>query len=177
MEENLKWYIKSIIIISIIIYLLVDKMFVDKSILENIGKTISIVIVLSMSYIHFFWKFNPLSKTPKLHKEYDGFLISEFDGNKREAKIRIVQNLFAIQIYLKTDESESKAIMSKIYTEYGEKFLVYYYLNTPNANVRNRSEIHYGICRLKIENRDRLTGQYFTDRKTLGDIEFESTIS
>jgi hypothetical protein len=60
--------------------------------------------------------------------------------------------------------------MSDIVEENGEKFLVYHYINNPRAKYKSNSPIHYGLCRLSIENTSTLSGQYFTGRKTIGDI-------
>lgn len=50
--------------------------------------------------------------------------------------------------------------------------LTYCYLNVPQANVRERSAMHYGTAMLCVENPEELKGQYFSDRKTTGDMKF-----
>jgi hypothetical protein len=45
-------------------------------------------------------------------------------------------------------------------------------LNTPKAGVRERSEIHYGSTILNFDgfNVTKMDGEYWTDRKTTGEI-------
>lgn len=49
-------------------------------------------------------------------------------------------------------------------------------LNTPKAEVRHRSEIHYGTAMLYVDNPKVLKGQYFTDRKSTGDMVFNAVL-
>ena len=45
-------------------------------------------------------------------------------------------------------------------------------LNTPKSEFRHRSEIHYGTATLCLSDTKELNGQYYTDRKTIGDMHF-----
>lgn len=139
------------------------------------GEAISLATLLSITYERWLWKFNPLESTPVLSKKYTGSLISSYDNIERNAELEIKQTLLTIQIILITGESKSKSLSSTIDDILGETILTYCYLNTPNANVRDRSEIHYGTAMLCVDNPRKLTGQYFTDRKTIGDMKFNST--
>ena len=138
------------------------------------GEAISLATLVSIIYERWLWKLNPLESTPVLYKKYTGSLISSYDNIERNAELEIKQTLLTIQIILITGESKSKSITSTIDNILGETILTYCYLNTPNANVRDRSEIHYGTAMLCVDNPRKLTGQYFTDRKTIGDIKFNS---
>lgn len=71
-----------------------------------------------------------------------------------------------------TEESKSSSISASIDKIQDEWQLIYFYLNVPQAKVRDRSSIHYGTALLSIENPEKLQGQYFTDRKTTGDMKF-----
>ncbi len=136
--------------------------------------SVCLATLLSITYERWLWKFNPLESTPVLSKKYTGSLISSYDNIERNAELEIRQTLLTIQIILITGESKSKSLSSTIDDVLGEKILTYCYLNTPNANVRDRSEIHYGTAMLCVDNPNKLTGQYFTDRKTIGDMKFNS---
>ena len=81
--------------------------------------------------------------------------------------------MLSINVVLITGESRSRSISSSIEKIQDEWQLTYCYLNVPNANVRNRSTIHYGTALLCIENPEEIQGQYFTDRKTTGDMKFQ----
>lgn len=73
---------------------------------------------------------------------------------------------------LATNESKSKSLSASIDDILGEMQLTYCYLNTPKSEYRDRSEIHYGTATLSIANPQILEGQYYTDRKTNGDMLF-----
>ena len=107
-------------------------------------------------------------------KKYIGSLITSYDNIERSAELEIKQTLLTLQIILITGESKSKSLSATIDDILGETVLTYCYLNTPNANVRDRSEIHYGTAMLCVDNPRKLTGHYFTDRKTRGDMKFNS---
>lgn len=118
------------------------------------------------------WRYNPLESTPKLSKKYTGTLVSSYDNIKREATLEIKQTLFTIRITLTTNESKSKSLSATIEEILGEKQLVYCYLNTPEAIFRDRSEIHFGTAILCVDKPEKIMGQYYTDRKTVGDMYF-----
>lgn len=80
--------------------------------------------------------------------------------------------MLSINVIFITGESRSKSISSSIEKIQEEWQLTYCYLNVPQANVRDRSAIHYGTALLCIEDPEEIKGQYFTDRKTTGDMHF-----
>lgn len=136
------------------------------------GEAIGITAIIATFYERWLWRYIPLENTPKLFKEYEGVFISDYDNVERNARLEIKQTLLTVQVTLITGESRSKSISSSIDIILNEKQLTYCYLNTPRAMVRPRSEIHYGTAMLCIENLDEIHGQYFTDRKTTGDMKF-----
>jgi hypothetical protein len=73
---------------------------------------------------------------------------------------------------MKTDESTSNSVVGTIYHENEQKLLTFVYFNKPDATVRDRSPMHYGTCRLVVDNPLILTGDYYTDRKTTGSMKF-----
>lgn len=174
MDDCVKKYMSWIITIGILCFLVFQNVLPDASIWDNIGYSISVTSLLSVAYCNWLWRWNPIESTPKLYKKYKGTIISDFDNIEREAEIEIKQTLLKVQVFLVTKESRSKAVTSRIYENSGEKLLTYGYLNTPNAVVRNRSEIHCGMCTLNVDNPKELIGQYFTDRKTRGDMHFHA---
>jgi len=137
-----------------------------------IGEAVGLTVVIITLYERLFWRYNPFESTPVLKKRYKGVLRSTHDGLEREATLEIKQTLLTISTVLQTHESKSKSITASIESILGEKQLTYCFLNTPNASVRDRSDIHYGTAMLCVENVNNLSGQYYTDRKTTGDIEF-----
>ena len=73
-----------------------------------------------------------------------------------------------------TGESKSKSLTASIDEVLGEMQLTYCYLNTPKSEFRHRSEIHYGTAMIAISTPQKLEGQYYSDRKTNGDMRFEA---
>lgn len=137
-----------------------------------VGEAISVTAIIATLYERWIWRYIPIENTPKLFKEYEGVFISDYDNVERSAQLKIKQTLLTVQVTLITGESRSKSISSSIDIILNEKQLTYCYLNTPQAMVRHRSEIHYGTAMLCIENPNEIHGQYFTDRKTTGDMKF-----
>lgn len=178
MADNVKKYITWIVTISIGIYLLIawvtEKYFPDKTISDCISYTITAVTIISIIYVQWLWRINPLEKTPRLKKKYKGILISTFDKSERLLEISIKQTLIGIRVFVLTHESSSRSLTSNIYEDHGQMFLTYGFINIPKAAVRDKSEIHYGMCMLNIDNPKVLTGQYFTDRNTTGDMELKA---
>lgn len=136
------------------------------------GEAIAISALIMLIYEKILWKYNPFEETPVLKKRYKGLLLSTYDGIARKANLEIKQTLLSINIVFTTKESKSKSISSSIEKIQDEWQLTYCYLNVPKAKVRDRSAIHYGTALLCIENPEELQGQYFTDRKTTGDMTF-----
>lgn len=136
------------------------------------GEAIGFTTVIMLFYEKHLWKYNPLEDTPRMKKTYAGTLKSTYDGVERQVTIKIKQSLLSISISLKSEESESRSVVASI-TNIGDEWeLTYTYYNVPLANVRERSSIHYGTSILSLMDVSHITGQYFTDRKTTGDMDF-----
>lgn len=136
------------------------------------GEAVAFSALIMVAYEKWFWKYNPFEETPTLKKKYRGTLLSTYDGIEREAILEIKQTLLSIKVVFMTGESKSKSISASIDKIQDEWQLTYCYLNVPKANVRDKSAIHYGTALLCIENPEEIQGQYFTDRKTTGDMKF-----
>jgi hypothetical protein len=90
-------------------------------------------------------------------------------------KITIKQSILTISIKQKTAESTSwsNLVIPEAHPEADRYRLWYSYSNQPKREVSHRSEQHDGIAWLEIsldEKADDLEGQYFTSRRTSGDI-------
>lgn len=136
------------------------------------GEAIAFSAFVMLAYEKCLWKYNPFEKTPVLKKKYKGTLLSTYDGIEREAVLEIKQTLLSISVVFITEESRSKSISASIEKIQEEWQLTYCYLNVPQASIRDRSAIHYGTALLCIENPEEIKGEYFTDRKTTGDMNF-----
>ncbi|UVF19997.1 hypothetical protein HPT29_002260 [Microvirga terrae] len=99
-----------------------------------------------------------------------------------DATVTIRQTLFTTHVRMRTGESESWAtrVISEADPAADQYRLWYSYNNKPRAEVSHRSCRHEGAAWLEVsldDNPDRLTGQYYTDRRTTGDIELRRVSS
>lgn len=155
--------------------------------ISQVSTAISINILIWTFFVLWGWKckiFYPwLVPFPDLSGEWDGFIKSSWEGKQNEKinlKLKINQNFFNTQIQIKTGESKSHSISSNfdIDKERGIEQLVYIYLNVPKSTVRDRSQIHYGSAILEFTGYDviKMEGEYWTDRKTIGEIIVEKNM-
>lgn len=93
-----------------------------------------------------------------------------------EATLVIRQRFDSISCTVFTAESESQSNAAALQLEDGSdrKVLSYNYTNDPRVAVRGRSEPHTGAAILKLATQPklRLTGEYWTSRKTTGEMDF-----
>lgn len=146
-----------------------------------LSMTVTLVTIYGFLFNRYMWHWCIFTwaqwfvKVPYLAGEWDGTLKYYWDGEWREKPmtISIRQTFLHIQVFVKTDESWSKTIGGSfdVDEENGFNSLIYSYINTPDASVRERSPIHYGTAILSIE-KDfcTLRGNYFTDRKSSGEM-------
>lgn len=92
-----------------------------------------------------------------------------------KTKITISQSLFDINVKQRTNESDSYStwVIPTADTKADRYRLWFSYTNTPKQAFQYRSAVHEGVCWLEInltDNADTLLGQYFSARKTTGDI-------
>lgn len=138
------------------------------------GEGIALATIIMMLYERKLWRYLPFEDTPIFCEKYTGTISSSYDGKEYPASLKIKQTLLTLTILFQSGESKSKSVCYSIDNLYGEKRLTYCYLNEPNALVRSRSSIHHGTAMICLENINELTGQYFTDRKTTGDMKFNA---
>ncbi len=86
----------------------------------------------------------------------------------------IRQHYDSLSMRLMTKESVSVLLGAEILTDPdGSRSIVGVYRNEPKIAVMDRSRIHHGALLLSVHGQPpaRLTGKYWTDRETAGDIE------
>lgn len=89
------------------------------------------------------------------------------------------QTYLQTSVRMFTAESSSELLGAQLkQAEDGEWMLYATYLNTPKIQVRDRSQIHYGGLALDLKGDPitALSGRYWTDRNTQGDIEAQKKI-
>ena len=96
----------------------------------------------------------------------------------------VEQTLSELKMHLMTPESESWSISSHIMpSPSGNGYqVISVYTNEPDIHLRNKriSEMHKGTLIINTHGSgvrpDTLTGKYWTDRKTMGAMEFNSRV-
>ncbi|MBE6795695.1 MAG: hypothetical protein E7533_03825 [Ruminococcaceae bacterium] len=139
-----------------------------------ISESIVATLFILGFYEKLLWRFNPFCKTPKIYGTYDVILKSSYDQKSRNGELKIKQTLLTTKIKLKTEESSSTSIDSKITKINEDEKLIYTYINTPKNEFRDRSNIHYGTVIIDLCDLKNLFGMYYTDRKSRGDIIFKN---
>lgn len=184
-KYKLDRYIAAIVVLSVVLFLLISFFRNNLSfkcletIWEDITATITVVTLLCTIFVSWAWKFKIfqgwLVPFPCLSGQWVGEIISTYNSinNSIPVEVIIKHHFFNIQIKIKTAESKSISTCGSfdIDEDRGLKQLIYSYQNNPNAILRDRSEIHYGTARLEIsDDVKRLEGEYWTSRKTTGDM-------
>jgi hypothetical protein len=117
---------------------------------------------------------------PDLTGRWEGTYLSSYehdDGQKATGPFTAVirQGLFTTSVTAWTGEMKSHSTRSWLEADRdAQRFSIgYTYRSTPNAAVRDRSTPHDGVCFLDLHpdnERNGLTGIYFTERRTIGDL-------
>ena len=182
---NIGRYIAAIVVLSIALFLALTFLrnnLISKNIYniwKDITTTVTIVTVICTLFVSWAWKWRMfqgwLVPFPCLSGKWNGEITSTVNSENKSIPVEAVikHHFFNIQIKVKTSESTSTSTCGSfdIDEDRGLKQLIYSYQNSPKATVRERSEIHYGTTRLEIsDDTNTLEGEYWTSRKTTGDI-------
>lgn len=160
--------------------------------IDTIKKIPDAVMYTGIFYILFskyIWKLKIFHKWlvpyPNLQGTWTGVLKSTWINPKTNRSVDpipvqfcIRQDFENIHISMYTKESSSFSQAARFILESDDTIsLSYTYSNKPQATVRDRSEIHDGAAYLRIIKSEtlRLEGEYWTSRKTTGDISIQKT--
>jgi hypothetical protein len=148
-----------------------------------------IVIAANWAWRWVWQKFPALNRVffPDLNGVWEGVLVSTWVDPKTgqtpapiPAEVLIRQSVLSISIKQKTGESVSWStrVIPEAEPEADRYRFWYSYSNKPKAAVSHRSCSHDGVAWLEIaltEDPDELQGQYYTSRRTSGDIVLRRT--
>jgi hypothetical protein len=152
-----------------------------------VGAAGSVASFAVLAFDQFLWRIpkvgRRLSKRPDIRGTWRGRLASNWvnpdtgQGVDPDPEVYLVvrQTFWSVTGNLITKESKSCSTTATIEDDgCGQFQFVAQYRNTPRASVRERSEVHHGSFKLDISGEpvDRLEGYYWTDRKTMGELEF-----
>lgn len=88
----------------------------------------------------------------------------------------IRQTFYFVSVKLLTNESKSTSALAQVSEVDGSYVLTYLYLNKPALRFGHRSPIHHGSTVLDVSGNParRLKGQYWTDRDSKGELDFDA---
>ena len=192
-KSNTKTYIWVIVVSTIIIWMLVLLSFgIElKGSVEAIKKVPMVVTIEALLWLIFTqwgWKFKIFQSwlivEPIIEGTWRGRLkttwIDPATGeslNEIPIVLSIKQDFYNISCSIFTKESTSSSYSGKIYFDEssGVKRFIYTYTNKPKVSVRDRSEFHDGTANLRIigGSQTKMEGDYWTTRKSTGDVEVE----
>jgi hypothetical protein len=146
----------------------------------------AVAALLLQAFDRFLWRwpgFQYFARRPNVRGTWRGTLASQWHDPKTgkqippdpEVYLVIDQTYWSASVGLFTQESRSRTLTAQVADDGSGNFnVVGIYRNVPRAGVRHRSPIHHGTLMLDISGSpvDRLEGFYWTDRKTMGDLEF-----
>jgi len=144
--------------------------------LSIIKYSVILSAVIMLAYERKFWRCNPFEKVPKLHSNYIGILSYNYKGNaeKKEMEVKIKQTLLSTRVILKTNEIRSHSVTANLIFENEEYVLYYIYQTIPKSEFSQDNPIQYGACRFIIDDVNELNGNYWTLRKTIGDLHLKA---
>ena len=186
-KEVLVWLQVALLVITWVGILLVSNtpLKIGWESISKLPDVVTIYAILALIFTQWAWRL-PVFKGwlvpfPDLEGTWEGTLESTWvnpnSGQRVPTKpvtLVIRQKFSSVSCTIYTDESDSYSTTAQIIEddESGVFRLSYNYINRSRANVRDRSAIHDGAAILKIilEPTRKLEGEYWTGRKTTGDI-------
>ena len=156
--------------------------------IKILPQVVTIDLVLYSIFTKWLWKLKIfqywLVPFPDLQGTWEGFIFSNWENPDGTGKIKripailtIKQSFSSISCKVKTSESTSFSYAEgfKIDEERQVRQLVYSYTNKPKLSLSERSAVHEGTIILDIilEREKKLKGEYWTSRKTTGEVVFK----
>jgi hypothetical protein len=147
---------------------------------------VTLYVLVRFLFVRFAWRwrfFHPwLVPMPDLEGRWEGTLTSTWSDVATAARpepipatLFIRQTFSSVVVTISTAESTSHSDAARLSEDEagGAIRLTYIYTNRPRATVRDHSAIHDGAATLVLAANGReLNGEYWTSRKTTGDMVF-----
>lgn len=176
-KYNIKRYTAIITVLAVGFFILYVALL-NFPIIKSISYSITTISVFAFLFVSFAWKWKVfrgwLVPFPNISGKWKGYLDSSYEGASIRIPIDLCirQTFLHIQIKLSTEESKSNSIVAafNIDNDRNIKQVCYTYRNEPMAKFQERSPIHYGSVILDIDKDDKMSGKYWTGRRTIGDI-------
>ena len=176
-------------IVSLLNWLFSDKIFTLQFVIDCVGKSSTAISVVIGLFCYKLWKLpifrNWLVLIPDLQGLWKGEIKSDWINPTENVQkspipcdLLIYQSLFKTCCRIETKESVSMSAMTNFSIDSDSHTckIIFTYQNDPKQTIQNRSPIHFGTTVLDYtakENKKTLSGYYWTNRKTTGELDFK----
>ncbi len=187
-EEGLIWlHFGGPFVVWLILLLIAGhQLKIDLEALKKIPDAVGIYAIILFVFTRWGWKWSIfkgwLVPFPNLEGTWEGTFTSTWENNGQTlpstSMILVIKQTFStISCVVYTKESSSYSTTAQINEDDSSDVfrLTYNYINRPKAGIRDRSQIHDGATILQIIEKPEkcLQGEYWTGRKTTGDIKLK----
>lgn len=158
----------------------------SKDLITPITNISGIVLIVFSVFNKWIWRwkiFYPwLVKKPYIQGTWKGTIVSNWrdpatgtNPEPLQVFLVVVQEYSSVNAFLLSKDSHSELLSGEIKKKADGDFqFIYVYRNTPKVLIRETNPIHFGSVILDIGLKPKLSleGQYWTDRGTMGQMQF-----
>jgi hypothetical protein len=182
--------VQVVLVIAVIVWaglLFVEGVTLKPSYLKPFSLTVAVVILILLAFERWLWRIPPVAKAlhrPVLRGTWKGQLKSNWIDPRTGQEIEPIdifllvrQTYSTVSLRLMTQESTSRSLVASLESHRDEiATLTSTYQNIPGLLIQDRSRIHHGALMLEVHGSSikNLSGFYWTDRDTKGEVSLES---
>ncbi len=138
----------------------------------------SVVVWIFDRWLWSWWACSLVMRRADLRGTWRGELVSEWVNPKTGTTLppiavamSVTQTASALYLRQFTAESESETVAASVLSEAdGAESVAVVYRNEPKGVLRERSPIHFGGMRLRVTGEEEISGEYWTDRNSRGQL-------